>query len=335
MIQAEDIASQTAANAGDENRLSGVWLSLVFIISSLVACGIIIGLGHYFLQAPRTLWPFSRGLIGGPVNETPKAFENVQIASAGAYLKAALAEDGNPKQGEDFAVVVTFKLRRTPSEGESLALFGKFDADLPGKPGFALSLEGAPDGVRPRVYVSTDGGVARWHVFSSYPVNRRDWYVLGLSFSDDTFVSTRIFRAFSGDKPTLLGGHRLADGLPKSKAGMVLGAFGSSRFRGQVGPFGVLSGKGLSGRLAGYIQAAGSNLSGVPSALEQEDLILWGSPAVDLGPKKIEIMTVQSTVARPEQYTNKQIKNRPVNQLKRVTPAKKAPTKSAKKKRKL
>ena len=335
MIQAEDIASQTTGADGVEGRLGGVWLSLVFIISSLVACGAIIGLGHYFLHAPRTLWPFSSGAVGGLVNESPKLFENIQIASGGAYIKAALTDGGNPKPGEDFAFVVTFKLRRTPSDRESFALFGKFDADIPGRPGFALSLEGAPDGVRPRVYVSTDGGSSKWHAFSSYPINRGDWYVLGLSFSDDTFVSTRIVRAFSGDKPTLLGGHRLADGLPKSKASMVLGAFGSSRFRGQIGPFGVLSGKGLSSRLTEYIRAAGSNLSGVPSAIEPEDLLLWGSPSVDLGPNKIEIMTVQSTVARPEDAANKQIKSRPANQLKRVTPAKKALTKSAKKKRKL
>lgn len=334
MIQAEDIASQATAADGIESRISGLWLWFVFIMSSLLSCALVIGLGHYFLQAPRTLWPFSLSTAHVSPKDSSLAFDNVQIGSPGTYLKAIVGENGNPKRGEDYAVMVTFKLRRTPSQGESFALFGKFDAEVPGKPGFALSLEGAPDGVRPRVYVSTAGGSSKWHAFSSYPINRRDWYVLGLSFSDDTFVSTRIVRAFSGDKPTLLGGHQLTDGLPKSNAGMVLGAFGSSRFRGQIGPFGVLSGKGLGGRLAEYIEAAGSNQSGVPGIIEKEDLLLWGAPSVDLGPNKIEIMTVQSTVVRPEDATNKPRKEIIANQLKRVTPVKKEPAKSANKKRK-
>jgi hypothetical protein len=176
-----------------------------------------------------------------------------------------------------------------------LALLGKFDQAESNRPGYAVSLEGAPDGVRPRVYLSTGKEPGTWYSFASTLINRKEWYLLVVSLSQSTFVSSYIGRAGSSDQPDLLGGHRIKGAkLPYSKADLVVGAYGSSRFRGQVGPFGVVAKEGLSKKIKDYIVAMQADPAKVPGALSKSAVLLWASPRVDHGLKGVVIAELDS-----------------------------------------
>jgi hypothetical protein len=257
------------------------------------------------------------------------------------YLKAAAGEAGNPSKGEDYGFFVWFKLRKLPAVGEALGLVGKFDAQLPGKPGYAVSLEGAPDGVRPRVYISAGDIPGRWYSFSSHPMNRRDWYLLAVKVIDDAFIVTTLGRAFSKESPILLGGHRLSGGeLPASKADLIVGAFGASRFRGQVGPFGILTGPESQEKLSSYLKAMQVQPRGIPSGIPSDAIRLWASPLEDQGPRKTVIVRVQGEGRGNDESRNRDasVKRSSADAAgkpqRRITPPKKVVNKSAKSKKK-
>jgi hypothetical protein len=268
-------------------------------------------------------------------------FDSLQVSRGGVYLKAALGEAGNPSKGEDYGFFVWFKLRKLPAVGEALGLVGKFDAQLPGKPGYAVSLEGAPDGVRPRVYISAGDIPGRWYSFSSHPMNRRDWYLLAVKVIDDAFIVTTLGRAFSKESPILLGGHRLSGGeLPASKADLIVGAFGASRFRGQVGPFGILTGPESQEKLSSYLKAMQVQPRGIPSGIPSDAIRLWASPLEDQGPRKTVIVRVQGEGRGNDESRNRDasVKRSSADAAgkpqRRITPPKKVVNKSAKSKKK-
>jgi len=245
------------------------------------------------------------------------------------YVKAVVGDAANLTRGEDYALFIWFKLRKAPAVGEALGLVGKFDSQEPGRPGYAVSLEGAPDGIRPRVYLSSGAVPGRWYSFSSYPLNRRDWYLLTLSITRDTFVSTSLGRAFSHEAPILLGGHRIGEGeLPVSKADLVVGAFGASRFRGQIGPFGILSGKDLSVEMTSFLEEMQRAPSAGPAYIKNGVVRLWASPVEDLGPRKVSVICakggggdVSGDVAG--RTTQRTVGGAEKKALKRMTPPKK------------
>jgi hypothetical protein len=117
-----------------------------------------------------------------------------------------------------------------------------------------------------------------------------------VSFTHDSFLSAHITQAGGGDEPTLLGGHRLnVDSLPFSASDLVVGAFGASRFRGQIGPFGVLSKKKLRQELSGHLSAMSHEPNRIPREIDSEIVELWASPAIDLGPKKYEVISMEKS----------------------------------------
>jgi hypothetical protein len=285
-------------------RLPMAVLAAVFAAAFVFACFTLLALGHFGLNVPRSLWPFGSGAVTlSSPNKSEPDFVPFSVSRSGSYLKAQVGESANPLSGQDYVFFLWFRLRKLPASGETLGIVGKFDSELPGKPGYAISLEGAPDGVRPRVYLSTGsnrGEVnSRWYSFSSYPMNRRDWYLLTVSIVDDKFVTTYLGRAFSSEAPLLLGGHQIegssvegVGSLPQSKADVVVGAFGSSRFRGQIGSYGILAGKQLSKKLPGYLAAIQAQPSVFPVDVPKEFVLLWGAPSEDLGPHRFGIVSV-------------------------------------------
>jgi hypothetical protein len=283
---------QNSINAGRSEALSLPVTVGSFLLAFAAACIVFLVIGHFSMGSPRRLWPFDDRarldrIEGEPISE-PFA-----VPSVGIYKKALGGERLNPIPGRDYTVFSWFKLRRLPADGESYGLVGKFDAQVPNRPGYAVSLEGAPDGVRPRVYASAATGGGRWYSFSVYPISRRYWYLLSVSFTDDSFLSAHIIQAGSGEEPTLLGGHRLGlPSLPFSASDMVVGAFGASRFRGQIGPFGILSQKKLRQDLPSYLKAISLEPNRIPRLVDGDSIELWASPAVDLGPKRYEVITM-------------------------------------------
>jgi hypothetical protein len=269
---------------------SRVVLALGFLLSFLAACSVFLVIGHLGFESPQSLWPFeSRSLINVK-DQDQIGFEPKVISRGGVYLKAAGGDRLNPIAGRDYTMFIWFKLRKIPLPGESLALLGKFDHAERNRPGYAVSLEGAPDGVRPRVYLSGGAQSGTWYSFSSSVINRKDWYVLLVSFSQNTFVSSYLGRAGSSDEPHFLGGHRInVSSLPAAKADLVVGAYGSSRFRGQIGPFGIISEEEMGKHLKGYLSEMQRSPSVVPTAISSRSIQLWGSPRQDLSVNVIPI----------------------------------------------
>lgn len=287
------------ANDLPQGRRSVVVIALSFAASFALACFLLLVVGHYCLNSPRSLWPFERASIGSAIPGAGVSdFVPFPVSKGGAYIKAAIGSDVNPTKGDDYALFVWFKLRKSPAVGEALGVVGKFDSQTPGRPGYAISLEGAPDGIRPRVYVSAGDNPGKWYSFSSHPMNRRDWYLLTVSIVEDTFLSVSLGQALSSEPPVLLGGHRISGGLPASKADLVVGAFGASRFRGQIGPFGILAGNGISKQLSTYSKAIQGKPGGIASAVPSNIIRLWASPSEDIGPAKFEILQVPGEAPR-------------------------------------
>lgn len=300
-----------------------------FLLSCVFACGVSLIIGHYGLQAPRVLWPYgSQSVITARDQESPN-FLPFTVSRGGEYVKAVVGDAANLTSGEDYALFIWFKLRRAPALGEALGLVGKFDSQEPGRPGYAVSFEGAPDGIRPRIYLSSGAVPGRWYSFSSYPINRRDWYLLSLVITRDTFVSTSLGRAFANEAPILLGGHRVGEGeFPVSKADLVVGAFGASRFRGQIGPFGILSGKDLSAKMPSFLEAMQRAPSAGPAYIRSDAVKLWASPTEDLGPRKVSVIQAKSGGGNVSGEVSGGMARQPVGgadkkALKRMTPPKK------------
>jgi hypothetical protein len=313
-------------------------ITVSFIASFALACSLLLVVGHYGLNAPRSLWPFgSAGVTKPGLSNDAQPFDSLQVSRGGVYVKATMGEAGNPTKGEDYAVFVWFKLRKMPAIGETLGIIGKFDAREPGKPGYAVSLEGAPDGIRPRVYISAGDTPGRWYSFASHPMNRRDWYLLSVTLVDDTFIATSLARAFPEEPPILLGGHRIVGGqLPASKADLIVGAFGASRFRGQIGPFGILTGPESKDRFSSFFRAIQAKPSDIPSEIPARVVRLWASPFEDRGPHKAAIVRIQGEERGNDEATTKEAGGKrssvdsPRKQLQRITPPKKVAKKDAK-----
>jgi len=325
---------ESVAPVGDDSRTerwSAPVVVAAFLLSFACACSLLLIIGHFAVRAPRTLWPFSLGVVQPLTGPGSPGFEPFVVSRAGAYVKAAVGDSVNPQAGEDYTLFVWFKLRKIPAVGEALALVGKFDSQIGTRPGYAVSLEGAPDGIRPRVYISAGNVPGRWYSFSSYAINRKDWYLLAVSFAQDTFVSVSLGRAFSPDAPVLLGGHRISGGaLPQSKSDLVIGAFGASRFRGQVGPFGILEARGLSKHLSSYLEAMQAEPGSMPLVISHDAIKLWGTPNEDRSSRGAAIVVSKGDSLDKAGVTERQPSksaSRPAG--KRIAPPKKTVKKSA------
>ncbi len=277
-------------------------LGISFLCAFVFATGSFLLVGHFFLGAPRSLSFF----------EAPQEHRGDElfstalvVGSHGIYQRVADREDLNPAVGSDFLMFVWFRLKRIPVTGESMSLIGKFDAQRTHKPGFAVSLEGAPDGVRPRVYWNNESGQGRWYSFTSRVMKRKEWYLLGVSYSRDTFLSARLLEAGGEDADSLLGGHRIEPSFAAAaQADLLLGAYGSSRFRGQLGPFGILRGRSFDREIPNYLSAIRAHPRDIPSSIDSSIIRLWASPLVDQGPHHLKLETVTVVPVKKERASS-------------------------------
>lgn len=281
--------------------LSRLALGFSFLSAFVFATGCFLLFGHYLLGAPRSLSLFEEA----QERRDDEVFsKTLVVGSQGIYQRVQAREELNPAVGSDFLIFVWFRLKRVPVTGESMSLIGKFDAQRPHKPGFAVSLEGAPDGVRPRVYWNNESGQGRWYSFTSRVLKRRAWYLLGVSYSRDTFLSARLLEAGGDDMDSLLGGHRVEPSFAAAaQADLLLGAYGSSRFRGQLGPFGILRGASLERDIPNYLLAMRERPNDIPSSITSSIIQLWASPLVDQGPLHVALETVSIVPAKKERVS--------------------------------
>ncbi len=283
-FEATSEISREVEPVGAPSRLA---LVASFLTAFAVAACAFILIGHYGFDVPRSLSVFdsetedaSSELIASPL----------VISASGIFEKVAADPALNPSKGTEFVFFIWFKLRKIPAAGEYLGLAGKFDATIRSRPGYAVTLEGAPDGVRPRVYWNSDSENGKWYSFSTSHLRRKQWYLLAISFSKDAFLSAHIASAEGAEAVTLLGAHRIEpETIPISNADISVGAFGTSRFRGQIGPFGVLTGPKLSKDLQEYLMAMKLKPGSIPEEVPRNVVQLWASPLRDLGPRALAI----------------------------------------------
>ncbi len=282
---------EAVAEVSPEHEVGGAPSRLALVASflaafALAACAFIL-IGHYGFNVPRSLSVFDREAVSS-VSE-PIASPLV-VSGSGIFEKVAADPALNPSKGTDFVFFIWFKLRKIPASGEYLGLAGKFDTSLKHRPGYAITLEGAPDGVRPRVYWNSDSENGKWYSFSTSHLRRKQWYLLAISFSNDAFLSAHIVPAEGAEVITLLGAHRIEpETIPVSNADISVGAFGTSRFRGQIGPFGVLTGEELSRDLQEYLMAMKAKPGEIPDELPRSVIQVWASPLRDIGPRALAV----------------------------------------------
>jgi hypothetical protein len=291
MSQGDVFSSLDSCDGGGGQRsVSTALLAAGFAGAFIVACLVALVVGHYTLRAPRSLSPFSSDTAATAVSFHP-IVEPFVVGAAGLSRKAVGGERLNPAPGEDYALFVWVKLRRIPAHGEIFSVVSKFDSQVPYKPGYALSLEGAPDGVRPRVYLSAASGGGRWYSFAAYPMTRKHWYLFSMALSEETYVATYVAQHGSDQGPVFLGGYKMrVPSMPLSAADISVGSLGTSRFRGHVGPFGVLSAKGLQKNLSGYLADMQADPTSPPRGLKSNSIRLWATPTKDAGPAGYQIV---------------------------------------------
>lgn len=304
-----DVSQSLDSSEGEGTpRVSQPVLIACFIGAFATACLVSLIVGHYTIKAPRRLNPFASNasISSESFNSVEKLFV---VSTAGSYRKVVAGERLNPIPGQDYALFIWLRLRRIPAPGEVFSVVSKFDPHVAYKPGYAISLEGAPDGVRPRVYVSAASGGGRWYSFAAHPMSRRNWYLLTMALSEDTYVSTYMAQQGTDQPPAFLGAYkmRLAS-LPFSASDLTVGALGQSRFRGHIGPFGVLSGEGLQRDLMGYLGKMQGNPAIQPRQLPRGAVLMWATPTKDVGPvgySIVEELKTDPNVSAPTPKTRK------------------------------
>jgi hypothetical protein len=93
-----------------------------------------------------------------------------------------------------------------------------------------------------------------------------------------------------GKKAEVLGGYDLEPQvIPDTPADLVVGAFGASKFRGRIGPFGVIRREGMTKDVANFIVQMSKNAGSLPSAVSRSEAVLVASPKEDSGAFKLSI----------------------------------------------
>jgi hypothetical protein len=304
MSQVDNPDSLDAFQADEKGAESLPVLLGGFVVAFALACFAALVIGHYALKAPRSLIPSVFNSQSAQQPDEP-SFDPFVVASPGAFLKALGGERLNPVPGEDYLLFVWLRLRRIPQPGEVLGVASKFDPQVPNKPGYALSLEGALDGVRPKVYLSAASAQGRWFTFAAHPLVRGTWYMFALSISQDSYVSVHLAQLGSDQPPVLLGGYEMRlPSLPLSSSDVAVGSIGAGRFRGQVGPFGIISARKLQRTLVDQLAQMQVEPLEVPSGVDREAVLLWANPQKDSGPLSFSVeegVQVDPQLALPPQ----------------------------------
>jgi len=212
------------------------------------------------------------------------------VTSAGTALRVGHGPALNPGGSGDFLLYIWFKLRKPLTDGERAVFVAKYDPSSKTRPGYSLALVGEPDGVRPHVYWQNEQQQGRWYPFASTQVHAREWYLLALSFRDARYLGVHLMSHQGGKKPELLGGYDLEPSVvPNNQADLLVGGFGASKFRGRIGPFGIIRREDMTEDLASFVVQMAKAPGELPSEVEQSEIVLQATPKEDQGPLKQSI----------------------------------------------
>ncbi len=212
------------------------------------------------------------------------------VSHGGTALRVTHHPALNPTGDGDFLLYVWFKLRKPLVDGERAVFIAKYDPESKIRPGYSVALVGGPDGVRPNVYWQNEEGHGRWYPFASTQLRAKEWYLLGVSFREKRFLGVHLMPHDGGKKAEVLGGYDLEPQvIPDTQADLVVGAFGASKFRGRIGPFGIIRRNGMTKDVATFIVQMSKAAGSLPSAVSQSEAVLVASPKEDSGAFKLAI----------------------------------------------
>jgi hypothetical protein len=185
---------------------------------------------------------------------------------------------------------VWFKLRSEIDPEERSTFLGKYDSKRDNPEGYALALIGSADGVRPHVYWQNAAGKGRWFAFASTHITPEKWYLMAVTFRAGRYLGVHIAPHDPESNPEVLGGYDL-DGelIPASAANLSIGAFKRSKFRGQVGPFGVFQNIDIAKDASTIVKRIAREPSFASEPVDEKQIALWASPIEDLGPLRLKI----------------------------------------------
>lgn len=238
-----------------------------------------------FFAAGRSSFSESGGAVLDDV------FDGALIVNApGIALRVLHAPALNPSPATDFLFYIWFKLREPLDKEQRASLVAKYDPQSKERSGYGISLAGGPDGVRPQVYWQDKLGQGRWYTFAATQIKAQQWYLLALSMREHKFLGLHLAALADKGKPIVLGGYSIESSeLPDTSADLLVGAFGSSTFRGRIGPFGIIQSQGFSDDISSFIRTMAQQPLVLPDSVTPEQVALWASPKKDRGAMALTI----------------------------------------------
>lgn len=188
------------------------------------------------------------------------------IATQGSYVALEGAETANPSKTAPFLFTVWLNLKKLPAPGEQLVLLSKYEGSPLPNNGYAIALKRDEASLRPMVFWGDETTTGKWYDFPEIEISAREWFLIGLSFSQQKYLGLYFGDPkAAGDPLKLLGGYELGTPVvPSSSAPLILGAAVERHFRGLIGAFGVFNGK-----LPGETRAVLSAMMKSPSTLTE------------------------------------------------------------------
>lgn len=262
-----------------------VALVLWFIVAFGLSYGLVVTCGALLVSTQGTVAVDSED--GARDSVVPEA---LVVSHGGTALRVSHHSALNPTGDGDFLFYVWFKLRKPLVDGDRAVFVAKYDPESKVRPGYSVALVGGPDGVRPTVYWQNQEGHGRWYPFASTQLRAKEWYLLGVSFRDKRFLGVHLMAHDGGKKAEVLGGYDLEPQvIPDTQADLVVGAFGASKFRGRVGPFGIIRREGMTKDVATFIVQMSKAAGSLPSSVSTSEAVLVASPKEDSGAFKLSI----------------------------------------------
>lgn len=264
-----------------------VALALWFVVAFAISYGLVLACGALLVGKQSTVAFDSED--GARDSVVPDA---LVVSHGGTALRVSHHPALNPTGDGDFLLYVWFKLRKPLVDGDRAVFIAKYDPESKIRPGYSVALVGGPDGVRPNVYWQNEEGHGRWYPFASAQLRAKEWYLLGVSFREKRFLGVHLMPHDGGKKAEVLGGYDLEPQvIPDTQADLVVGAFGASKFRGRIGPFGIIRREGMTKDVASFVVQMSKVAGSLPAAVSRSEAVLVASPKEDNGAFKLSIQT--------------------------------------------
>lgn len=213
----------------------------------------------------------------------------VPVMQPGVVIHVPHHDALNPSIGRDWVYLSWIKLKKVIAPDERVVLSAKYDPSSKLRTGYSLVLRGGVDGVRPIVYWQGEAGSGRWFTFAPMQLQSREWYLLAISFRKGT-LGMHVSSAASPKGVLPLGGYEVGeDVLPVNNTELILGSFANGKFRGRLGPVGLITGNDVSKELPTFLKSVAKAPGAVPVAPEGAELVLWTDGKEDFGPHRLPV----------------------------------------------